>query len=380
MSEIDAIMISILKVEMRLDMYNMFIVLLVCIFTMITTLVLTPLFKWVAKKVNITDKPEARRVHEKEMPTMGGITIFISFYLSSFFLLPIPLNQILPLFLGSLIVVVTGMIDDIYNLKPLIKLVGIILGASIIYVMGDVSLETMTIPYFGTIHFGVWEMPLTLLWIVGLTNAINLIDGLDGLASGVSMIALTTMGIIGFFFLTISEVSTSIMIFILVSAIAGFWPYNFQPASIFLGDTGALFLGFMIGVFSLQGLKNATLISLILPIIILGIPVTDTLFAMIRRKLRKQSISTADKNHIHHRLMSLGLSHRQTVLAIYCVSAIFSVIALLYTFSTLVGSILLTIFVLIGVELFVEIIGLVSETKRPLLKLVQTFGRRLNGG
>jgi len=238
----------------------------------------------------------------------------------------------------------------------------------------------MTIPYFGTINFGVWEMPFTILWIVGLTNAINLIDGLDGLASGVSMIALTTMGIIGFFFLTISEVSTSIMIFVLVSAIAGFWPYNFQPASIFLGDTGALFLGFMIGVFSLQGLKNATLISLILPIVILGIPVTDTLFAMIRRKLRKQSISTADKNHIHHRLMSLGLSHRQTVLAIYCVSAIFSVIALLYTFSTLIGSILLTIFVLIGVELFVEIIGLVSETKRPLLKLVEAFGRKLNGG
>jgi UDP-GlcNAc:undecaprenyl-phosphate GlcNAc-1-phosphate transferase len=206
----------------------------------------------------------------------------------------------------------------------------------------------------------------------------NLIDGLDGLASGVSMIALTTMGIIGFFFLTIEEVSVSVMIFVLVAAIAGFWPYNFQPASIFLGDTGALFLGFMVGVFSLQGLKNATLISLILPIVILGIPITDTLFAIIRRKLNRQSFKVRDKHHIHHRLMSLGLSHRQTVLAIYCVSSIFSVIAMLYNFSTFWGGVLITLGVVIGVELFVEIIGLVGKERRPLLRRLRQFGNRLN--
>lgn len=360
-------------------MYNMFIVLLVCIFTMINTLILTPIFKWIAKKINITDKPEARRVHEKETPTMGGIPIFISFFISSFFLLPIPLNQVLPVFLGSLIILITGIIDDLYELKPLVKLIGIIGAACTVYFLGDVALETMTFPFFGTLTFGSWQFPFTIIWIVGFTNAINLIDGLDGLASGVSIIALTTMGVIGFFFLTIEEVSISIMIFVLIAAIAGFWPYNFQPASIFLGDTGALFLGFMIGIFSLQGLKNATLISLILPIVILGIPVTDTLFAIIRRRLNKQSISMADKNHIHHRLMNLGLSHRQTVLAIYCVAAIFSVIALLYNFSTLIGSIVLTVFVLLGVQLFVEIIGLVGEDRRPILKAVKEFGRKLNG-
>ncbi|GAA0362552.1 MraY family glycosyltransferase [Alkalibacterium iburiense] len=359
-------------------MYNMFIVLLVCIFTMINTLILTPLFKKIALKLKVTDKPEERRVHEKETPTMGGLPIFISFFLSCFFLLPIPLSQVLPLFAGSSIIILTGIIDDLYELKPLVKLSGIILGALAVYFLGDVALETMTIPLIGTLHFGSWQFPFTILWIIGFTNAINLIDGLDGLASGISIIALTTMGVIGFFFLTISEVSVSIMIFVLIGAIAGFWPYNFQPASIFLGDTGALFLGFMIGVFSLQGLKNATLISLIIPIVILGIPVTDTLFAIIRRKLNRQSISTADKNHIHHRLMNLGLSHRQTVLAIYCVAAIFSVIALLYSFSTLIGSILLTIFVLIGVELFVEMIGLVGEDRRPILKAVKEFGRKLN--
>lgn len=360
-------------------MYNMFIVLMVCIFTMFGTLVLTPIFKVVARKFKILDEPEARRVHETVMPTMGGITIFIVFFFSSFILLPIPTAQIVPIFIGATVIVITGILDDLFELKPLIKLIGMIIAASLVYNLGDVALETMTIPYFGTLTFGSWQMPFTILWIVGLTNAINLIDGLDGLASGVSMIALTTMGIIGFFFLTIEEVSISIMIFILVAAIAGFWPYNFQPASIFLGDTGALFLGFMIGVFSLQGLKNATLISLILPIVILGIPVTDTLFAILRRKLNKQSISMADKNHIHHRLMSIGLSHRQTVLAIYCVSAIFSVIAMLYNFSTLIGSILLTASVILGVELFVEIIGLVGEERRPLLKRLSEFGKKLNG-
>lgn len=360
-------------------MYNMFIVLMVCIFTMFGTLVLTPIFKVVARKFKILDEPEARRVHETVMPTMGGITIFIVFFFSSFILLPIPAAQIVPIFIGATVIVITGILDDLFELKPLIKLIGMIIAASLVYNLGDVALETMTIPYFGTLTFGSWQMPFTILWIVGLTNAINLIDGLDGLASGVSMIALTTMGIIGFFFLTIEEVSISIMIFILVAAIAGFWPYNFQPASIFLGDTGALFLGFMIGVFSLQGLKNATLISLILPIVILGIPVTDTLFAILRRKLNKQSISMADKNHIHHRLMSIGLSHRQTVLAIYCVSAIFSVIAMLYNFSTLIGSILLTASVILGVELFVEIIGLVGEERRPLLKRLSEFGKKLNG-
>lgn len=364
---------------MSTNMYNMFIVLMVCIFTMISTLILTPVFKVVTRAFNILDVPEERRVHDKGMPTMGGITIFIAFFFSSFVLLPIPYSQIVPLFAGASVIVITGMIDDKYELKPLVKLIGIITAAGLVYGLGDVALETMTIPYLGTLSFGSWQMPFTILWIVGLTNAINLIDGLDGLASGISMIALLTMGVIGFFFLTVEEVSVSIMTFVLVAAIAGFWPYNFQPASIFLGDTGALFLGFMIGVFSLQGLKNATLISLILPIVILGIPVTDTLFAMIRRKLNRQSISTADKNHIHHRLMSLGLSHRQTVLAIYCVSAIFSVIAMLYNFSTLIGSILLTIFVMLGVELFVEIIGLVGEDRRPLLKRLKDFGRKLNG-
>lgn len=356
----------------------MYLVLLVCIAAMIGTLILTPLIKRIAIRFRAMDVPNERRVNVKRMPTMGGLAIFLSYFGSLFALLPIPLSQLLPIFLGALVVLLIGIVDDIRELPPKIKMLGILIAGLIAYYGGDIRLETMTIPGFEMISFGAWSLPLTLLWIAAFTNAINLIDGLDGLASGISMIALTTMGVIGFFFLTIENVAVSIMIFVLVAAIAGFWPYNFHPASIFLGDTGALFLGFMIGIFSLQGLKNATIISLILPIVILGIPITDTLYAMIRRFLNKQSISRADKHHIHHRLMSLGLSHRQTVLAIYCLAAIFSIIALLYTFSTFWGFILLTIGLLLGIELFVEIIGLVGEERQPLIRALRKFGHRLN--
>ncbi len=153
----------------------------------------------------------------------------------------------------------------------------------------------------------------------------------------------------------------------LVAALLGFLPYNFHPAKIYLGDTGSLFIGFMISVFSLYGLKNATFITLIIPVIILGVPITDTLYAILRRLLNKKPISQADKHHLHHRLMQMGLTHRQTVLVIYGIALIFSFISLLYPLSNLWGSILLTVATLFGLELFVEAIGLVGDTRQPLL-------------
>lgn len=362
-------------------MYDMYLMLLTTIGTMIVTLLFTPIVKQITKKEKVKSaEMDNEKFHHRDdwMPTMGGLAIFIPYYIILFFFTPISNGQIFPIFLGSFVVLVTGILDDIYELSPFIKIIGILIGASATYFLGDIALEMVNIPLIGTIHFGSLAFPLTIIWILGFTNAMNLIDGLDGLASGISMIGLSTMGIIGFFFLTIEEVSISVMIFILVAAIAGFWPYNFQPASIFLGDAGALFLGFMIGVFSLEGLKNASLISFILPIVILGIPITDTLYAIIRRKLNKQPLKTKDMHHIHNRLMSLGLSHRQTVLAIYCLSGIFSIIALLYNFSTLVGGIILTIVMILGVELFVEIIELVGENRRPLLRSLRHLANNIN--
>lgn len=359
-------------------MYNMFHVLLACIASVLISLIITPLVRKAAIALGAVDKPNERRVNIKPVPTMGGIAIFISFFLTTIFLLPIPNQEILPLFFGACVILITGMVDDAKGLTPRVKVLGILVAGLIVYYFGDIQLNMITLPFFGEWHFGSFSLPVTLFWILAITNAVNLIDGLDGLASGVSMIALTTMGIIGYFFLTVDSMAVPIMIFVLVASIAGFLPFNFYPAKMFLGDTGALFLGFMISVMSLQGLKNATLITLILPVIILGIPITDTIYAMIRRMLNKQSIATPDKLHIHHRLMSLGLTHRQTVLAIYSLAAIFSLIALLYPLSTVWGSILLTIGLAFGTELFVELIGLTGRENQPLLDYIRKFARALN--
>ena len=293
-------------------------------------------------------------------------------------MLPVPFEQSFPIFLGATVIIITGLIDDIKELSPKMKLVGIIIAALIIYFMADIRMDMFTIPFLGAFKLGWLSFPFTLIWILAITNAVNLIDGLDGLATGVSIIALTTMGIIGYFFLTVASINIPIMIFALVAALIGFLPYNFYPAKIFLGDTGALFLGFMISVMSLQGLKNVTFISVIIPVVILGVPITDTIYAMLRRKLNNKPISSADKMHLHHRLMALGLTHRQTVLAIYSLAIIFSFTALLYKVSTLWGSVFLTVGLLFGLELFVELIGLVGENHQPLLSRFKKFAKKNN--
>lgn len=341
--------------------------------TMILSAVLTPFVRKLAFRVGAIDKPNARRVNKVPMPTMGGLAIFLAFNFATFFLLraQIPTRQLWGIFGGECIIVLTGIIDDIFVLKPYQKMIGISLAAIEVFVFANVRMTTLTIPFLGTVGLGWLSFPITYLWIAAITNAINLIDGLDGLATGVSIIALFTTGITGLFFLPTPNIYTVIMIFTLVAAEIGFLPYNFFPARIYLGDTGALFIGFMISVFSLSGLKNATFISVIIPVMILGVPITDTVFAMLRRILNKQSISQADKRHLHHRLMQMGLTHRQTVFVIYGISLIFSFIALLYPISPIWGSVLLTIGILIGLELFVEAIGLVGQDRRPLLNWIQ---------
>ena len=292
--------------------------------TMIVSLILTPIIKLISFKIGAVDRPGERRINTKTMPSAGGLSIFLAF---SFALLwefrtMIPFNFVWPILLGATIVVITGLLDDIFELSPMQKLIGLTFAALEIYFVAGIKISTVTIPYFGFIDLGWFALPMTLIWILAITNAVNLIDGLDGLASGVSIISLTTIGIISYFFLP-NFVEVPMVIFTLIAAIIGFFPYNFYPATIFLGDTGALFLGFMISVLSLQGLKNATFISVLTPMFILGVPITDTVYAMIRRKFNKQKISSADKMHLHHRLLSLGFSQRGTVLTIYDMALVF---------------------------------------------------------
>lgn len=341
--------------------------------TMLISATLVPLVRKLAIRVGAIDKPNKRRVNSRPIPTMGGLAIFVAFNITNFFSLraQYPPRQLFGLFVAECLIIVTGVIDDIYELKPTQKLTGIILSALVVYYLAGLKMSFISIPYVGGFQFHWLRLPLTVLWIVAITNAINLLDGLDGLATGVSIIALTTSAITSFFFLNNTGVFVSILMLTLVAAMIGFLPYNFHPASIFLGDTGSLFIGFMISVLSLYGLKNVTVITLIIPVIILGVPITDTVYAILRRMLNKSPVFQPDKHHLHHRLMQMGLTHRSTVMVIYGIALIFSFISLLFPLSNFWGSVALIIATGIGLELFVESIDLVGSDRRPLLNLIK---------
>lgn len=352
----------------------MFKIIVDLFFMVIIQAAITPFIRRLAFVLGAVDNPNARRVNKKPMPTIGGLGIFVTFNIGAFVLLreQFPTHELFALLLASSIIVLTGLIDDILELKPKQKMLGIFIAALVIYFLAEIRMNVLNLPFIDhEISLGWWSMPVTIFWILALTNAVNLIDGLDGLADGVSMISLITMGIVGYFFLHTHQLYVPITCFMLAACLLGFLPYNFHPAKIFLGDTGALYIGFMIAVLSLKGLKNVTFISLLVPIVILGVPITDTVYAMIRRKLNKHPVSQADKHHLHHQLMNMGLTHRQTVLTIYAISLIFSFISLLFLSSPAWGIWPLIIGLFVALELFVESIGLLGEKYKPLMHLIQ---------
>lgn len=348
--------------------------------------ILTPLVRFLSFRIGAVDNPNARRINKVPMPTAGGLAIFLSFAIVSLLILPrivtdlsfskTYFSYVIPVNLAGALVIVTGLVDDVKELKPLPKMLGIVLAASLIWFFTDFRLDDFKIPFGGPmLHFAPWlSFILTVLWIVAITNAVNLIDGLDGLVSGVSIISLTTMGIVSYFFLYDTDIYLPITIFALVASIFGFLPYNYHPAIIYLGDTGALFIGFMISVLSLQGLKNATAVAVVTPMIILGVPITDTVVAIIRRTLSGQKFYEADRMHLHHRLLSMGLTHRGTVLVIYAISFLFSLISLLLNVSSRIGGVLLVLALLFGIQILSEMIGIFGENRTPLLNVLRFIG------
>ncbi|MDX8361184.1 MULTISPECIES: MraY family glycosyltransferase [Bacillaceae] len=336
---------------------------LICL---IISILITPLVKKFAYKIGATDRPNQRKVHQKIMPRLGGLAIYISFLIGVLILRPQDEFQ-LAILIGSAIIILTGVLDDVFELSAKIKLGGQLLAAGVV-VLGGVQVEFINLPFGGELQFGWFSIPLTILWIVGITNAINLIDGLDGLAAGVSAIALITITGMAMIKGDIFVVSIGL---IMLGSIIGFLFYNFHPAKIFMGDTGALFLGYMIAVLSLLGFKNVTFISLIVPIIVLGVPISDTFFAIIRRIVNKKPLSAPDKSHLHHCLLRLGYSHRQTVLVIYGISAMFGVAAVIFSQVTIWYALVIISVLLLVVELFVEKIGLIGENYRPLINFIR---------
>ncbi|MEM5591514.1 MraY family glycosyltransferase [Niallia circulans] len=340
-----------------------YIMLVVCF---IASILLTPVVKKLAFKLGAMDKPEQRKVHQKVMPRMGGLAIYISFLIGALIINP-DKDYHYPILLGSAVIIVTGMLDDIYNLSAKVKFLAQTLAAVIVVVWGGVQVEFINLPFGGKLEFGFLDIPITILWIVGITNAMNLIDGLDGLASGVSSIALFT--ITGMAMIMGNGYVIAISSIVLAATL-GFLFFNFYPAKIFLGDTGALFLGYIIAVMSLLGFKNVALISFVIPVIILGVPISDTFFAIIRRLVNKQPLMAPDKSHLHHCLLNVGFTHRQTVIIIYAMASFFGLVAVIFSQAKVWGAILLIVTVLLIIELIVEKIGLVGKNYKPILKFI----------
>lgn len=292
----------------------------------------TPLVKALSVKVGAVDVPkDGRRMHDHPIPRMGGLAIFFGFLTAM--LLFVPLNtERQGMLLGAVIIVVLGIFDDIYALPAKPKfLVQII--AALIAVMAGNRIEVLSNPNIFSPD-PVWQLgwlsyPVTVIWIVAITNAVNLIDGLDGLACGVSTISSATMLVIA---LLVSEQDVAVMMAALAGACIGFLPYNFNPAKIFMGDTGATFLGFVMATVSVNGMfKQYTIISFVVPFLMLGLPIFDVCFAVVRRVSHGQSPMTPDRGHVHHRLIDMGFSQKQAVGVLYVISAILGLSAVVLT-------------------------------------------------
>lgn len=286
---------------------------------------LVPLVKLLALRLGAVDEPNARKVHAKRMPRMGGLAIYFAFWIMVFLAAPTP-KYLLATFIGGTLLIVVGIVDDISDMPAKLKLLGQVIAACIA-AFGGVRIQFLS-GLFGPElwHLSVLAIPVTVVWIVAIVNAVNLIDGLDGLAAGVSAIAAASMAVVGF---QNGDAISTVLGVTLAGAALGFLVHNFHPASIFMGDTGSMFLGYMLAIISAHGaLKSVTFVSVFIPILILGVPIFDTLFAIFRRALSGQPLFEADKAHLHHCLLRYGFSHRNTVLFIYSVSIALSVCAL----------------------------------------------------
>lgn len=334
----------------------------------ITAFVITPYTIRLAQKVGAVDYPNDRRINKKPMPRLGGLAVIAGFMVSAIYLIITMsiekkvnfaeegLNRkLMGCLLGAIILGITCYIDDVKDIKPLVKLAGQVI-AAIVVVSSGVLIDNFTIPFKenNVMLNEVFSFVLTVGWIVGITNAINLIDGLDGLSSGITLISCISLLII--FALNESPLIAIILITALAGAIVGFLPYNFNPAKTFIGDVGSNFMGFAIAVISILGVaKTYTAIVIIAPIIVLALPIFDTLWAIVRRIVKTKSIKgvfKADKGHLHHRLMAKGYTQKQAVLILYGITATLGMVAIILLDSgiwkALSFALLVVVFVALG--------------------------------
>lgn len=305
--------------------HNIFIIVLI---TFLTSLLLVPIVKKIAIHVNAMDEPNERKIHKVPMPRLGGLAIYFSFLLG--YILYGEINtQMISILIASFLLVIVGIFDDIKSVPARYKFLVQVIAASIVVVYGNLGFTEIS--FFGIkLHFNqIINNIIAIFFIVGITNAINLIDGLDGLASGISVIYFFTIAIIAILLNRMGGLDI-ILSLIMLGSTLGFLFHNFPPAKIFMGDTGSLFLGFMISIIALLGYKVTTFTSLVVPVVILAIPIFDTAFAIFRRLLKGQNIGVADKEHFHHQLLKMKYSPVASILIIYAIDISFAAISILY--------------------------------------------------
>ena len=330
---------------------------LALIIALLASFLLTPYIKQLAVKIGAVDKPDKRKVHTQVMPRLGGLAIYLATMLAIVCSMPIT-RDLLGILLGGTWIVIVGVLDDKYSLPARVKLAGQVI-AAVILVAFDVKIEWLNNPFGGYFYLEYLSIPFTVFWVISFINVVNLIDGLDGLAAGVSGIASITVILVavhqGYF--PVATLTAA-----LAGGIIGFIHYNFNPATIFMGDTGSMFIGYMLAAISIFGaVKSAATIALIVPAIALGLPIMDTAFAILRRYSNGRPIFQPDKGHLHHRLLAMGLSQRQAVLLMYGISIVLCLAAFVLAEANVYVAAVVIVLILGGVAVGAKRIGILND-------------------
>lgn len=332
--------------------------------------------RWWYRHVKTKDTPLERKVHQTPIVTMGGVVIFVVYWLGILFLtvtFRLVVREQLPIFIASLIVFITGIYDDMYDISPKYKSLGILIASTIIYFTTDFRIYDIFYQLFK--HQLLSEIVgyiMTVVWIYFVTNAINLIDGLDGLSTGVSIIALSALAFVSYFFSPVSVFILTMMVLLLIATLLGFLPHNYHPAKLFIGDTGALFMGFMISVFCMMGIQQSDVLAIAIPIIIIGLPLTDAVMAIFRRLLKGQSVTKADRLHMHHKFLIKGTTHSRTVLTMYGIAMCFAGAAVMLSLAVnKVDRWMIFGMVVIGEFLLIDYLNLLDLKRSLIFKYIK---------
>ncbi len=320
----------------------------------------TPAAKKLAVKLGAIDMPgESRRIHSRPTPRMGGLAIYIAFTVSALIFMPLD-KKMIGLLLGSSIIAALGIADDMKGLSAATKMAGQIVAAAVLMGFGF-RIEWLTTPMGGMMYLSWLSIPATIFWVVGITNTFNLIDGLDGLAAGIAAISSAAMFITA---LMNGRTLAAMLLLMVAGSALGFLPYNFNPAKIFMGDTGSLFLGFVLSAISIQGtIKGATAIAIVIPVLAMGLPIFDTAIAIVRRAKNGMPIMQPDRGHLHHRLLDMGFTQRQVVVILYIISAILGMVAIAVTEINPPWSFILVLAVLLAAAIGTKRMGLLNPVE-----------------